>query len=81
MSSLRICIATKILAASSFLLLAGCTSTAPIEDRPPDMQEVGKVLNCPIDRLPTCARRTSRRYDCYCSDKDLMREILDPEIQ
>ena len=79
MSQTRTSHALRLLAISSIALTAGCTSTQPIGNAPIDMQDMARVFECPIGRVATCERRTNQRYECYCADKDIMRDVLDPE--
>lgn len=81
MTGMRTAKALKLVASGCLALLAACTSTVPVEYPPPDMEEIGKILQCPIGYTPACERRSSRRYECYCADEDLIRKVLDPETQ
>jgi hypothetical protein len=72
-------LAAALLAISCLVSLAACTSTGAEEDVEPDMEKVGRALDCPIGFKATCERRVAGRYHCYCFDKDLLRDILDPE--
>lgn len=72
-------VAAALLAISCLVSLAGCASPESEENVEPDMEKVGRALDCPIGYKPTCERRVAGRYHCYCFDKDLLRDILDPE--
>lgn len=63
-----------------FVSLAGCAAPDPLRYPPnPDMQEVARLLNCPIGRTPTCVQRINGPYSCYCADEDALRMILEPD--
>ena len=48
-----------------FVLLAGCAAPDPLRYPPhPDMQEVARLLNCPIGRTATCVQRIQGPYSC-----------------
>lgn len=62
------------------LLLSACAPTEPLEFQPRlDMEEVAKQLNCAWDRTPTCIERINKPYTCYCADRELLREIMEPD--
>jgi len=72
----------QLLAVSCLIMLAACAPSEPLEFRPrPDMIEVAKALNCPSYLTPTCIERVNKPYSCSCMDKELLLEILDPEVR
>ena len=61
-------------------VLAGCAAPDPLRYPPqPDMQEVARLLNCPIGRTATCVQRIKGPYQCYCADEDALRMVLEPD--
>jgi len=70
----------RALAIISVAALSACAAQEPLEYAPrPDMEEVGKLLDCPSDRTPTCVDRPGEPYSCFCMDEDALRKILEPD--
>ena len=75
-------LSVRTVAASCILLLCACAPTETLEFQPrPDMVEVAKQLDCALGRTPTCIERINKPYTCYCADKELLREIMDPDTR
>ncbi|MCH7822250.1 MAG: hypothetical protein IIA07_09540 [Proteobacteria bacterium] len=60
--------------------LSACAPTHPIERRPEiDMSVIREMLDCPINRTPVCTEYMGKPAQCFCADRDALKEILDPD--
>ena len=60
--------------------LAGCASTdhGNAEYRVDSREELQK-LSCPADRTPVCVERIGHPTRCFCSHRDDLERLLEPE--
>lgn len=69
--------------AALLLVVAGLEAcAAPAQQSAPakiDMEKVAEVLDCPASKTPACTTRMGRETRCFCTDKEALRDILDPK--
>lgn len=58
------------------MLVAGCASNDPAL-----LTDNASRSPCPGDMTPLCVEYVGKRLRCYCSTKDGLKEILEPDNQ
>ena len=68
------------LAVVCLAFLAGCASAdyGNAEYRVDSREELQK-LSCPADRTPVCVERIGHPTRCFCSSRDDLERLLEPE--
>jgi hypothetical protein len=71
---------SNFLAVVCLAFLAGCASTdhGNAEYRVDSREELQK-LSCPADRTPVCVERIGHLTRCFCSHRDDLEALLEPE--
>jgi len=69
-----------LLAAVCLAFLAGCASAdyGNAKYRVDSREELQK-LSCPADRTPVCVERIGHPTRCFCSHRDDLEALLEPE--
>ena len=73
-------ISPNLLILLTFAVLGSCAAPDPMSRPPrPDMNEVARMLDCPIGRSAACVERQNGPIRCFCMDEDALREMLEPK--